>query len=107
MLLALSLASAAEGADIFFNIELVSETPVPGADYPRHCGDLWAAGNYAYIGSDRHQGGISIFDISDPANPQFVVEYAGEEMEDVEVHGRFGYFSSDDNQATPATGTGV
>ena len=106
-LLTASQGSSAFAADITFNIELISETPVPGADYPRHCGDLWASGNYAYIGSDRHLGGISIFDITNPASPQFVTEYAGEEMEDVEVYGRFGYFSSDDNQATPATGTGV
>ncbi|HEX6960558.1 MAG TPA: hypothetical protein VF175_01725, partial [Lacipirellula sp.] len=107
LLLSAKLGAHARAADVFFNIDLISETPVPGADYPRHCGDLWAAGDYAYIGSDRHEGGISIFDISNPANPQFLVEYAGEEMEDVEVYGNIGYFSSDDNQATPATGTGV
>jgi len=106
-LLATSFAPSASARDVFFNIDLVSETPVPGADFPRHCGDLWAYGNYAYIGSDRHEGGISIFDISNPASPQFLTEYAGEEMEDVEVYGLFGYFSSDDNQATAATGTGV
>jgi hypothetical protein len=106
-LISLSYGTHLPAADVFFNIELISETAVPGADYPRHCGDLWAEGNYAYIGSDRHEGGISIFDISNPLSPQFVTEYAGEEMEDVEVYGRFGYFSSDDNQATPATGTGV
>jgi len=104
----MQLAGAlALAADVTFNIEYIAEADVPGASFPRHCGDLWAEGNYAYIGSDRSGGGIAIFDISNPANPQFVIEYEGEEMEDVEVYNGIGYFSSDDNQSTPATGTGV
>jgi len=102
--LAVSIAAA---ADITFNIEFVGEADVPGASFPRHCGDLWAEGDYAYIGSDRSGGGIAIFDVSNPASPQFVIEYEGEEMEDVEVYNNIGYFGSDDNESTPATGTGV
>jgi hypothetical protein len=105
---ALAWGSSALAADtIPFHITLLGEAEVPGAEQPRHCGDLWAEGNYAYIGSDRHNGGIAIFDISNPASPQFVTEYEGEEMEDVEVYNGIGYFGSDDNEATAATGTGV
>ena len=107
LLAAAAQAGIAHAADNFLNVDLVSETPVPGAAIPRHCGDLWAEGIYAYIGSDRAGGGIAIFDISDPENPDFITEYEGEEMEDVEVYNGIGYFGSDDNEATPATGTGV
>jgi hypothetical protein len=105
---ALAWGSPALAADtVPFHITLLGEAEVPGAAQPRHCGDLWAEGNYAYIGSDRSGGGIAIFNISNPASPQFVIEYEGEEMEDVEVYNGIGYFGSDDNEATPATGTGV
>jgi hypothetical protein len=101
------MSDGASAADIIFNITLRGEADVPGTPQNRHCGDLWAEGNFAYIGSDRGGGGISIFDISNPASPQFVTEYEGEEMEDVEVYNGIGYFGSDDNQSTSATGTGV
>jgi hypothetical protein len=105
--MALVAANTARAADITFNITLRGEADVPGTQQNRHCGDLWAEGNYAYIGSDRNGGGISIFNISNPVSPQFVTEYEGEEMEDVEVYNGIGFFGSDDNQASPATGTGV
>jgi hypothetical protein len=100
-------ASSAGAADITFNITLRGEADVPGATAARHCGDLWAEGNYAYIGSDRLGGGIAIFDISNPTNPQFVTEYEGNEMEDVEVYNGVGFFGSDVNDPTQAPRTGV
>ncbi len=103
----IAFVSPIDAADITFHIELVGEADVPGTPQNRHCGDLWAEGNYAYIGSDRNGGGISIFDISNPASPQYITEYEGEEMEDVEVYNGIGFFGSDDNQASAATGTGV
>jgi choice-of-anchor B domain-containing protein len=100
-------------ADVTFNITFVGQsTPFPPSPTFFY-GEVWGEGNYAYVGSDRSGQGISIFDISNPANPQFVprpgggggTTYAGSEMEDVEVYNGIGYFGSDVNP--PGTGTGV
>jgi hypothetical protein len=102
-LTALAFGSGTAGAaDLTFNISLVGESdPFPGSPY---YADIWAQGTYAYVGSDRTGGGISIFDIYDPSNPQFVTMYPGDEMEDVEVHNGIGYFGSD---VSTTSGTGV
>ncbi len=96
--------SLAVAADVTFNIELVGESdPIPGSG-SLYYGDVWGDGNYAYVGSDKNGGGIAIFDISNPASPQFLTEYAGDQMEDVEVYNGIGYFSSD---VSVSSGTGV
>jgi choice-of-anchor B domain-containing protein len=113
LLAAQLLTGLAGAADVTFNITFVGQSrpfaPSPTFFY----GEVWGEGNYAYVGSDRTNQGISIFDISDPANPQFVprpgggggTTYPGSEMEDVEVYNGIGYFGSDVNP--PGTGTGV
>ena len=94
----------AAAADVTFNISLVGESdPIPGSG-SLYYGDVWGDGNYAYVGADVNGGGIAIFDISNPASPQFLTEYQGDQMEDVEVHNGIGYFSSD---VSVSTGTGV
>ena len=100
-----------------FNIDQIGQSdPHPGSPF---YADVWAEGDYAYVGSDRTGKGVSVFDISVSTNPQFIrnpanlsgpitlTTYAGSEMEDVEVHNGIGYFGSDVNNSTPATGTGV
>ncbi len=95
----------AAAADVTFNIELVGESdPLPGSPY---YADVWAEGNYAYVGSDRPGGGIAIFDIFNPFEPQFVTMYPGNEMEDVEVHNGIGYFGSDVLPTTSGTGVDI
>ncbi|HEY3393427.1 MAG TPA: dockerin type I domain-containing protein [Lacipirellulaceae bacterium] len=103
LLLALAFGSGmAAAADLTFNIELVGQSdPLPGSPY---YADVWAEDNYAYVGSDRTGGGVSIFDIFNPFEPQFVTMYAGNEMEDVEVHNGVGFFGSD---VSTTSGTGV
>ncbi|HJQ82139.1 MAG TPA: hypothetical protein VJ828_19395 [Lacipirellulaceae bacterium] len=103
LLVAFALGSGmAVAADVTFNIELVGEAdPFPGSPY---YADVWAENNYAYVGSDRTGGGVSIFDIFNPFEPQFITMYAGNEMEDVEVHNGIGYFGSD---VSTTSGTGV
>lgn len=105
-LLAVSFGGRMSGAaDVTFNISLVGESdPFPGSPY---YADVWAEGNYAYVGSDRSGGGIAIFDIFDPSAPQFVTMYPGTEMEDVEVHNGIGYFGSDVFPATSGTGVDI
>jgi hypothetical protein len=96
--------SLAEAADVTFNVTLVSESdPIPGSG-SLYYGDVWGDGNYAYVGADVNGGGIAIWDISNPVSPQFLTEYAGDQMEDVEVHDGIGYFSSD---VSVTSGTGV
>ena len=65
LLMAVSFGSRiAAAADVTFNISHVGESdPFPGSPY---YADVWAEGNYAYVGSDRPGGGIAIFDIFDP-----------------------------------------
>lgn len=93
----------AGAVDQTFNISLVGQSnPTPGR--PFFYGDVWASGNYAYVGSDRTGGGISIFNIANPFSPQFLTMYPGDEMEDVEVYNGIGYFGSDVNVNE---GTGV
>jgi len=83
--------------DLNFDINLVSESdPFSGV---RDYGDVWAEGNYAYVGSrDRNSGaGVTIFDISDPSNPLHVSTYvAGPQLQDVKVQDGIGYFASND-----------
>ncbi len=97
-------ADFATAVDVTFNIQLVSELdPIAGSG-SRYYADVWGNGNFAYVGADEPGGGIAIFDISNPASPQFLTEYSGDQMEDVEVHNNIGYFSSD---VSVTTGTGV
>jgi hypothetical protein len=113
---------AVRAADNTFNIDLVSppissgaqpaETnPVPRSQRPNNSsfqyGDVWGEGIYAYVGSDRPEGGVYIFDISDPQNPDYLSTYfpanlggpgslpPGGELEDVEVYNGVAYVGSD------------
>src|SRR5664279_3546180 len=70
--------------------------PFPSA---RRYADMWADGNYAYLGSDVASG-VLIFDISNPASPVQVANYApanSQNMEDVKVFNGIGYFASNTN----------
>jgi hypothetical protein len=102
--------------DQTFNVTLVSELdPLPFST-TQYYGDIWVDGNYAYLGTDKNGGGVSIFDVSVPSNPTFIRNplnpsgaitmptYVGDQMEDVEVYNGIGYFSSD---VSTTTGTGV
>ncbi|HMO87341.1 MAG TPA: hypothetical protein PKC18_20720 [Lacipirellulaceae bacterium] len=100
-------ASAAAQTDITFNISLLGQSNPKNIMSGFHYGDVWAEGNYAYVGSDRGGGGVTIYDISNPFSPQYISEYAGSELEDAVVINGIGYFGSDVNNSTPATGTGV
>lgn len=128
LLLAGLVAGTALGGDAFavdqtFNVTLVSQVdPLPFSTN-QYYGDIWVDGNYAYLGTDKTGGGVSIFDISVPSNPTFIRNplnpfpqpitmptYAGNEMEDVEVYNNYGYFGSDvhfDNPSDYNLGTGV
>ena len=101
-IMAVELGSGmAVAADVTFNTSLVGESdPLPGSPF---YAEVWAEGDYAYVGSSEPGGGVSIFDISNPKAPQFLTMYAGTEMEDVEVYHGIGYFSSEGTN----TGTGV
>ncbi len=96
--------SVAVAADLTFNITKVGELDaVPGSG-SQYYADVWGEGVYAYMGSDVNGGGISIYDISTPSEPQFLAMYPGDQMEDVEVYDGVGYFGSD---VSVASGTGV
>ncbi len=108
--------SQAFAADKTFNVSLVSEIdPLPFSSN-LYYGDIWVDGNYAYLGTDVNGGGVSIFDVSDPANPTFIRNptnlsgtitkptYVGDQMEDMEVYNGIGYFGSD---VSTTSGTGV
>jgi hypothetical protein len=95
-------------ADRTFNVSLVSQIdPLGSISTSQYYGDVWVDGNYAYLGTDRDGGGVSIFDISVPSNPTFIRNarnqsgtvtmptYPGDQMEDMEVYNGIGYFGSD------------
>lgn len=95
-------AGLARAADVTFNIGSIAESnPLPGS---RIYGDVWAAGGYAYVGSDVNGGGMSIFSLSNSGVPTYLRTYAGDQMEDVEVWDGIGYFGSD---VSTVSGTGV
>jgi hypothetical protein len=111
-----ALSGDAFAVDQTFNVTLVSEVnPLPFST-SQYYGDIWVDGNYAYLGTDKNGGGVSIFDISVPSSPTFIRNplnptgpitmptYAGDQMEDVEVYNGIGYFSSD---VSTVSGTGV
>jgi hypothetical protein len=123
-LVTVSLASMAWGmlvgeafaVDQTFNVTSVSQLdPLPFST-SQFYGDIWVDGNYAYLGTDVNDGGVSIFDISVPSNPTFIRNpanpsgpitmptYAGDQMEDMEVYNGIGYFGSD---VSVNSGTGV
>jgi hypothetical protein len=65
--------------------------------------DVWAEGNYAYVGSRDHEApgigsGVYIFDISNPNAPSLAAHYnppAGTPFRDIKVVGGIGYFASE------------
>jgi hypothetical protein len=115
------ISGDAFAVDQTFNVTLVGQMdPLhPNAfsnDFTHVYGDVWVDGNYAYVGSDVNDGGVSIFDISVPSNPTFIRNplnpsgaitmptYLGDQMEDMEVYNGIGYFGSD---RSTSFGTGV
>jgi hypothetical protein len=105
LLLAVSWKPAC-AADVTFNIEYITESnPIPPAAGSNFSyADVWTEGGYVYVGSDRAGQGMAIFSISNSGTPVFLTEYAGSEMEDVEVWDGIGYFGSD---VSVNSGTGV
>lgn len=104
----------AVAADETFHIELVSELnpfpPIPPSTFS--WADVWAENDYAYVGSDRSNRGVSIFELIEDndgkVHPTYITTYAGTEMEDVEVHNGIGYFGSDVSLTSgQSQGTGV
>lgn len=81
--------------DLTTNITLVGQLdPVGGAD---QYGDIWAEGDYAYLGSFAARG-VRIIDISTPTSPLLVAHYdpaSGGRFKDVKVSNGVGYFASD------------
>jgi hypothetical protein len=58
-------------------------------------GDIWAEGNYAYLGTRGSQG-VFIIDISDPSHPFVASQYfpsSGRAPQDVKVQNGIGYFA--------------
>lgn len=83
---------AAFAADLTFNMQLVSQLdPFPGDN---RYGDVWGAGNYAYIGSFSG-GGVGIIDISNPSAPFLAANYGAAQFKDVKVEDDIGYFAND------------
>lgn len=61
--------------------------------------EVWASGNYAYVGSQNSFSGVAIFDISNPDAVKLVANYApagiSTDMEAVSVFNGIGYFGDD------------
>ncbi len=57
-------------------------------------GDVWGAGNYAYIGSFSGSG-VGIIDISNPSAPFLAANYGAVQFKDVKVQNNIGYFAND------------
>lgn len=94
------------------SIDLVGQLAPQGTD-DYYYSDVWAEGDYAYLGS-YFGDGVMIIDISDPANPSLVSTYdiSQNYLQDVKVYDGIGYFSSDDGDgihivdvSTPSTPT--
>lgn len=49
--------------------------------------------SFSYVGVDVRGTGMSIFDVTDPANPLHVGTYGSQVFRDVEIHDGIGYFS--------------
>jgi choice-of-anchor B domain-containing protein len=82
---------AAEAQGIHISLRA---NPTPNSR--RRYADVWASGNYAYVGSDQTSG-VFIFDISNPDAPRQVFRYNpanSTDMEDVKVANGIGYFAS-------------
>ncbi|HWP45178.1 MAG TPA: hypothetical protein VNO14_18190, partial [Blastocatellia bacterium] len=47
-------------------LELVGRRQIQGVQF----GDIWAHGQFAYLGTSSCGGGVKVFDISNPARPQ-------------------------------------
>ncbi len=95
------------GATLQFN--LVGQLD-PFAGNNRY-GDIWGAGDYAYIGSSGGSG-VGIIDISNPGAPFLASHYnpaSGGQFKDIKIENGIGYFGSDNgggvhivNLSTPA-----
>lgn len=84
------------GATTCAQIELVSALePSTATSY----GDVWAEGNYAYLGT-RGTHGVFIIDITDPSEPFVAAQYfpsQGTAPQDVKVQDEIGYFAMNDS----------
>jgi uncharacterized protein (TIGR03437 family) len=93
--LLLSPADAAAQATSSSNLELVGSLPLTQSN-----GDVWAMGNYAYVGTHTHDcfgAGVNIIDTSDPSRPFLVGTLSSTlNAEDVVVkHVETPFFSGD------------
>ena len=78
----------------FDRVSVFDPDPASVAERYRYS-DVWAEGNYAYLGSFDSTG-VSIIDISNPANPFLAATYdPGVVLQDVKVHNGVGYFAND------------
>ena len=90
-----ALASMFSSSALAGSIDLVAQfAPIGSANYPY--ADIWAEGDYAYLGTWLG-GGVYIIDISDPENPSLVSTYnpTQDYMLDIKVFDQVGYFSTD------------
>jgi choice-of-anchor B domain-containing protein len=92
---ALVLLSTAD-AQAAVELTLVDQVWIDGQDGTNgEYTDIWAEGDYAYIGS-WDTTGVSIFNIADPNNAFYVDRYiAGKTFYDVKVSNGIGYFAND------------
>lgn len=72
--------------------------PFPGTYKQDRYQDVQVMGNYAYVGQFGSNGGVLIFDISNPASPVMVAKYltpnVSQDMEYLQVANNIGYFAS-------------
>lgn len=87
-----SILSLPVGAALEFNL-IGQLDPFGGND---RYGDVWGAGDYAYIGSFSGSG-VGIIDISDPSTPFLAHHYnpANGQFKDIKIANGIGYFGSD------------
>jgi hypothetical protein len=79
----------------FDRVSVFDPDPASIAERYRYS-DVWAEGNYAYLGSFADSTGVAIIDISNPANPFLAATYdPGFVLQDVKVHNGVGYFAND------------
>jgi choice-of-anchor B domain-containing protein len=75
-------------------VSVFDPDPASVAEHFRYS-DVWAEGDYAYLGSFESTG-VKIIDISNPANPFLAATYdPGFVLQDVKVHNGVGYFAND------------
>src|SRR5262245_41424880 len=86
-----------EDRTLLDGMTLVANWNGNGPDYA----DLWAEGNFAYIGHSAAQKGVDIIDLSNPSNPVLAANFRGtadNTLRDITIQDGIAYFAS--NSAT-------